>query len=171
MSELKELKDTAWVDIRHMLHQAYEMGLSKAQAASDEYVKGEMEKAFKEGLNAAWKAAIRIFSPDPPDGYTGAEIFKILGCGYHDAWKMSAEEAIPKINLYEKLKTYQAGDVIEDVGGTSYLIVGSNDESYIVISGSDFEPVYIGKELIRNYRNQNDPKDLQKVIDSIRGVG
>lgn len=168
MSELKELKDTAWVDTRHMLHQAYELGLSKAQAASDEHVKGEMERAYKAGLDDAWKAAVKIFSPDPPDGYTGAEIQEILGCGYHDAWKMTAEEAVRKTYEYEKMKTFQIGDVIEDIGGTYYLIVGINENSYIALSGSDFELLHIGKSLIRDYRNCHDPKDLQKVANAIR---
>lgn len=142
---------------------------AKVQASIDEYVKGEMERAYKAGLDDAWKVAVRIFSPDPPDGYTGAEIFKILGCEYHDAWKMTAEEAVRKTHEYEKTKTYQVGDVLEDVGGTNYLLIGTTENSYIAISGSDFEPVYIGKDLIRNYRNRNDRKDLQKVVSTIRG--
>ena len=116
-------------------------------------------EAYQMGLNDAWASAEKaIFRED------AWYVFDKLADDEDQSWilrEYTANEAMKIMEDYDLKNSYFVGDVITD-GKANYLIIGKNDISYRAISGSDFEPVSIGVDLICNYRNLNDRKDMNK---------
>ena len=57
-------------------------------------------------------------------------------------------------------------DIITD-GKINYLVIDITDKSYVALQGTDFEPVYIGKDYIKSYHNLHDSKDMRKIAEEI----
>lgn len=60
----------------------------------------------------------------------------------------------------------KVGDIITD-GKINYLVIDITDKSYVALQGTDFEPVYIGKDYIKSYHNLHDSKDMRKIAEEI----
>lgn len=60
----------------------------------------------------------------------------------------------------------KVSDIITD-GKINYLVIDITDKSYVALRGTDFEPVYIGKDYIKSYHNLHDSKDMIKVAEEI----
>ena len=66
----------------------------------------------------------------------------------------------------EKPDEIKASDIITD-GKINYLVIDVTDKSYVALQGTDFEPVYIGKDYIKSYHNLHDSKDMRKIVEEI----
>lgn len=66
------------------------------------------DKTYSDGLNDAWELAFKIAKMNM------TEITKIFGCGYSAISSLfTAEEALAKIEAYEKEKEIKVGDVVK----------------------------------------------------------
>lgn len=149
------------------LEEAYQKGF---EAGSHEATTLE----YQQGLNDAWECAKRIVLTKTDVNcpyFTVDELKKIFGystsqnvlCTY------SASEAIEKVKAYEqqqKADEIKVSDIITD-GKINYLVIDITDESYVALQGTDFEPVYIGKDYIKSYHNLHDSKDMRMIAKEI----
>jgi hypothetical protein len=129
---------------------------------------------YQQGLNDAWECAKRIVLTKTDENspyFTIDELIEIFGyctsqnvlCTY------SASEAIEKVKAYEeqqKADEIKVSDIITD-GKINYLVIDITDESYVALQGTDFEPVYIGKDYIKSYHNLHDSKDMRMIAKEI----
>lgn len=132
----------------------------------------DQESAYNKGLDDAWKAAKRIVCEVDDGGLSKKELRLIFNKGSLQAVirETTASEAIKRLNEYEARKAYKVGSVISDPKtGEKYLIFRITDTSYDCLSGSDFEPVGIGKDYIHQYTYMNDDKDMDALINGISG--
>lgn len=116
---------------------------------------------YQQGLADAWEAARKI---DDMSGNERHVCFGIAGA----AFKFTASEAIAKLREYEQQKAdeIKVGDIITD-GKINYLVIDITDKSYVALQGTDFEPVYIGKDFIKSYHNLHDSKDMRRIAEEI----
>lgn len=150
------------------LEEAYQKGF---EAGSYEATTLE----YQQGLNDAWECAKRIVLTKTNENspyFTVDELIEIFGyctsqnvlCTY------SASEAIEKVKAYEEQQKADAeikvGDIITD-GKINCLVIDITDKSYVALQGTDFEPVYIGKDYIKSYHNLHDSKDMRKIAEEI----
>lgn len=146
------------VDERKAIEEAYQKGFEAGQheATTLEY---------QQGLNDAWETIIKIALIPYAQR---SEIFD----GQQDilsiVQKFSPSEVIAKLREYEQQKAdeIKVSDIITD-GKINYLVIDITDKSYVALQGTDFEPVYIGKDYIKSYHNLHDSKDMRKIAEEI----
>ena len=72
------------------------------------------DKTYVDGLKDAWELAKKIYDSPYDGGLTNEAIEEIFGCEFGSvARKYTAEEALAKIEAYEKEKEIKVGDVVE----------------------------------------------------------
>jgi len=87
------------------------------------------DKTYSDGLNDAWELAKKIYDT------THADRNKIFGMdnscnGIKNVFDMfKPEEALAKIEAYEKEKEIKVGDVVEDEEGTKALVIDEATEN------------------------------------------
>lgn len=132
-----------------------------------------IEEAYQKGLDDAWECAKRIALTKTDVNcpyFTVAELEKIFGYSslqsVFDTY--SALEAVEKVKVHEQQKANEikVSDIITD-GKINYLVIDITDKSYVALQGTDFEPVYIGKDYIKSYHNLHDSKDMRKIAEEI----
>lgn len=90
------------------------------------------EKNYEQGLADAWELAKKIGAPIDFGGISNAELYKVFGthCVSDVFGKMTYEEALTKIEVYEKGKEIKVGDeVIHEVDGfrTKFFVTYLNE--------------------------------------------
>lgn len=167
--------------------EAYQKGVHDGSLDVKQRVDGAYQKGFEvgsheattleyqQGLNDAWECAKRIVLTKTDENspyFTVDELIEIFGyctsqnvlCTY------SASEAIEKVKAYEEQQKVddeiKVSDIITD-GKINYLVIDITDESYVALQGTDFEPVYIGKDYIKSYHNLHDSKDMRMIAKEI----
>ena len=82
-------------------------------------------KTYEMGLNDAWELAKKL------ESMPLEELKKIFGvCGFYSVIKQyKIEEALVKIEAYEKEKSVCVGDVVEDEEGTKALVIDKGTEN------------------------------------------
>lgn len=74
----------------------------------------ETAKTYEMGLNDAWELAKKIYHAPCDGGLENSEIEEIFGCKFGSVtYKYTAEEALAKIEAYEKEKEIKVGDVVK----------------------------------------------------------
>lgn len=158
------LKRLQPIDSSEEVRQAYEQG--KIDGVAQQYDAEEFRTGYECGMRDCWELATEI--ADMPCGELD-EIFNgywpfTAGC------KVTPFEAKEKVDDYKK--KIKIGDLIEEKSGTVYLVIDITDTSYKCLSGKSFEPVSIGKDYIKEYKNLHDGKDLYAVARGIvKGLG
>ena len=142
----------------------YQKGFDDAKRISEEVCQLEYNK----GLNDMWEAVKQLIVKwinGDDDVFGDKSIDEFIET-------YSASEAIAKLKAYEeqeKADEIKVGDIITD-GKINYLVIDITDKSYVALQGTDFEPVYIGKDYIGLYHNLNDHKDMQKIAEEINNA-
>ena len=120
---------------------------------------------YQQGLDDAWEAANWLLNNVVAEAYDLSDV-QSPAC----VLKMYApSKAIAMLREYEQQKVdaeIKVGDIITD-GKINYLVIDVTDKSYVALQGTDFEPVYIGKDYIKSYHNLHDPKDMRKIAEEI----
>lgn len=155
---LDNIKTSLKADRQKAIEEAYQKGF---EAGSHEATTLE----YEQGLNDAWGTIIKIALIPYAER---SEIFD----GQQDilsiVQKFSPSEVAAKLREYEQQKAdeIKVSDIITD-GKINYLVIDITDKSYVALQGTDFEPVYIGKDYIKSYHNLHDSKDMHKVAEEI----
>lgn len=81
-------------------------------------------KTYEQGLSDAWKLAKKLFAE-----YKDSELCEIFGKGwsYPKLMEFTYEEALAKIEAYEKEKEIKVGDEVRTEDGSTYWIIAIND--------------------------------------------
>lgn len=81
------------------------------------------DKTYANGLNDAWNLAKKIGQMDC------IYLDVIFGSDEESVWNHTYEEALAKIEAYEKEKSVCVGDVVEDEEGTKALVIDESTEN------------------------------------------
>jgi len=83
-----------------------------------------MEKTYEMGLTDAWELAKKIVMGVEDGGFDSQEVIDVFGKNRYYSFKdLTAEEALAKIEAYEKEKEIKVGDVVIDNDGVKALVV------------------------------------------------
>lgn len=89
-----------------------------------------MDKTYVDGLRDAWELAKKIYDSPYDGGLTNEAIEEIFGCKFGSVTrKYTAEEALAKIEVYEKEKEIKVENVVEDEEGTKALVIDEATEN------------------------------------------
>ena len=89
------------------------------------------DKTYEQGLTDAWELAKKIRVQPIDGGIPLNELEEIFGTTFMDTiFKNNTyEEALAKIETYEKEKEIKVGDVVEDEEGTKALVIDESTEN------------------------------------------
>lgn len=74
----------------------------------------DVEKTYSDGLNDAWELAKKIVMGVEDGGFDSQEVIDVFGKNRYYSFKdFTAEEALAKIEAYEKKESVCVGDVVE----------------------------------------------------------
>ena len=155
----KQIIDRVKSDIDWIAEQAHAKGYNEAKFI---YQNPNAESDYQRGLDDAWEAARKITNMQHKDRI---ECFGFVRV-YSD---LTASEVLAKLKAYEeqhKSGEIKVSDIITE-GKINYLVIDITDKSYVALQGTDFEPVYIGKDYIKSYHNLHDSKDMRKIAEEI----
>lgn len=85
-----------------------------------------MDKTYSDGLNDAWELAKKVILATDDGGISLNDITEIFGSAYCALRDFTYEEALAKIEAYEKEKEIEVGDVVK--------FEGLHEEKYGVVS-------------------------------------
>lgn len=158
------LKRLELLDSSEEIKRAYEQG--KIDGVAQQYDVEEFRTGYECGMRDCWELATEIAD------MSYVELDEIFD-GYlpfTSVCKVTPFEAKEKVDNYKK--KIKIGDLIEDKSGTVYLVIDITDGAYQCLSGESFEPVSIGKDYIKEYKNLHDCKDIFAVARGItKGLG
>ena len=159
------LKRLELLDSSEEIERAFEQG--KVAGVAQQYDVKEFRSGYECGMKDCWELAREIadMSGDVLDEIFGGSYWPFAG-----GCEMTPFEAKEKVDSYKK--KIKIGDLIEDKSGTVYLVIDITDGAYQCLSGESFEPVSIGKDYIKEYKNLHDCKDIFAVARGItKGLG
>lgn len=138
-------------------------GLDRLQKYEEEQI--PYSEAYNKGLNDAWELAKKLWLPTSYGGKNSEEVIKIFGCDYYAISKLfTPQEALAKLEAYEKANEIKVGDVVKNGNGeTEFVVIATSEET---ING---QPILrpIGKTLIKGviFVSDTDLKKTGKYID------
>ena len=103
----------------------YEIGIVESKYGETDWV-GEIDiadKTYAQGLYDAWELAKKIYHAPCDGGYSADEIKNIFGCTIGIMSKFTAEEALAKIEAYEKEKEIKVKTIVETHDGSHKGVV------------------------------------------------
>ncbi|MBR2408946.1 MAG: hypothetical protein IKB07_08320 [Lachnospiraceae bacterium] len=87
-------------------------------------------KTYEQGLADAWELAKKVLLGIKDGGFDSNSVMDIFGRVPYFVFKdFTAEEALAKIEAYEKEKEIKVGDVVEDEEGTKALVIDEGLEN------------------------------------------
>jgi len=93
-----------------------------------------MDKTYVDGLNDAWELAKKIYDSPYDGGFENEEIEEMFDCTFSKVThKFTAEEAIAKIEAYEKEKEIKVGDVVKGLSCDGIVTRLSDDDTFYVM--------------------------------------
>ena len=147
------------LDSSEEIKRAYEQG--KIDGVAQQYDAEEFRAGYECGMRDCWELSTEIAN------MSYVELDEIFD-GYlpfTNGCKVTPFEAKEKVDSHKK--KIEIGDLIEDKSGEVYLVIDITDGAYQCLSGESFEPVSIGKEYIKEYKNLHDCKDIFAVARGI----
>ena len=87
------------------------------------------QKTYEQGLADAWELAKKVILATDDGGISLNDITEIFGSAYYAMRDFTYEEALAKIEAYEKEKEIKVGDVVEDEEGTKALVIDESTEN------------------------------------------
>ena len=100
-----------------------EENLDKLQKCETEL---SWDEAYIKGLEDAWNLAIKLWLPSSYGGLKGSEVMNIFDCDYYAIAKLyTPQEALAKLEAYEKENEIKVGDVVE---------IESTKECYVILA-------------------------------------
>lgn len=159
------LKRLELLDSSEEIKRAYEQG--KIDGVAQQYDVEEFRTGYECGMRDCWELSREIVD------MTGSELDEIFGGEY---WPFAGGCEMTPFDAKKRIEDYknkiEIGDLIKDDGGTVYLVIDITDGAYQCLSGESFEPVSIGKDYIKEYKNLHDCKDIFAVARGItKGLG
>ena len=124
-----------------------------------------MDKTYTDGLNDAWEMANKI-----ADTLTTSERAKIFGYVVNGITVMdilrdfTPQEALAKLETYEKSKEINVGDVVEQ-NGHKFVIIFVNGE---YVNGIDVDGRFSNIS-IKNCKKTNRHIDITSVLEQLKG--
>lgn len=144
------------VDEKKVIEEAYQKGF---EVGSHEATTLE----FQRGLDYAWEAITKIAKM--PDGERMTHFGEVWISNILNVYSLDQIFTILEKSEFEP-DEIKVSDIITD-GKINYLVIDITDKSYVALQGTDFEPVYIGKDYIKSYHNLHDSKDMRKIAEEI----
>lgn len=138
------------------LEEAYQKGFEVGQHEATTF-------EYQRGLDEAWEAITKIAKM--PDGERMMHFGEVWISNILNAYSLDQIFTILKKSEFEP-DEIKVSDIITD-GKINYLVIDITDKSYVALQGTDFEPVYIGKDYIKSYHNLHDSKDMRKIAEEI----
>lgn len=156
----------------------YPYGIRIAKGVEFMFGKEEMiSKTYEDGLADAWELARKIVLQPSKGGMPGKDMSSIFG----ERWTLTnilknhtPQQALAKIEAYEKAKEIKVGDVVRSIS--------SPDNEYLVITKKDDESVYeygvinltsmtIGRITgsLSKFEKTGRTVDIQHILEQIRG--
>lgn len=84
------------------------------------------DEAYIKGLEDAWNLAIKLWLPTSYGGLKDSEVMNIFDCDYYAIAKLyTPQEALAKLEAYEKENEIKVGDVVE---------IESTKECYVILA-------------------------------------
>ena len=138
LDKLTPLDKALSSELGEAYHKGFESG--SHEATTLEYQQGleDMHEAIKKIYNMSVEDKDAVFDTQTL---------------YYIVNNYTANEIMKKLATYEQQKAdaeIKVGDIITD-GKINYLVIDITDKSYVALQGTDFEPVYIGKDYIKSY--------------------
>jgi hypothetical protein len=106
--------------------------------ALEDVIENEIKEAYNKGLNDAWELAKKMVAPAYIGGMGNSECIAVFGMnlnGYEILSKYTPQEALAKLEAYEKEQAeIKVGDVVE-VNGYKFLVTTvANDHINLIDS-------------------------------------
>lgn len=108
-------------------------GLGEAFFANENI---DVNKTYEMGLSDAWELAKKIYHAPCDGGLENSEIEEIFDCKFGSVtYKYTAEEALAKIEAYEKGKDIKVGDVVIIDDDVNAIVIDEiSEESVFVLT-------------------------------------
>ena len=134
------------------------------------------KEAYEKGLNDAWELARKICGEanSKNSNLTGKQLGEIFGYS-HSGTIMdnnTYQQALAKIEAYEKSQQIQVGDVVRSILGNEYLVITREDDdsdyNYGVI---DLNTMTVDRitGILSNFKKTGQHIDISSILEQIRG--
>jgi len=126
------------------------------------------DKTYEKGLADAWELAKKIYHAPCEGGLENREIEEIFDCKFGSVThKYTAEEALAKIEAYEKEKEIKVGSIVEFIGGANKGVVTlvRTKGDFFVLWDNGTADTYKANEL------RNTGRTAEGLTDLLRQIG
>jgi preprotein translocase subunit YajC len=124
-------------------------------------------EAYNKGLNDVWELAKKLWCPTNYGGMDIEEVIKIFDCDYFAISKLyTPQEALAKLEAYEKSKEIKAGDVVESINtGRIGVITKVEENGKYVIFADGTSGMFAHDDIRKTGRYI----DITSVLEQLRG--
>ncbi len=127
----------------------------------------ETQEAYNKGLEDAWELAKKLWLPTSYGGMDSEEVMKIFGCDYYAISKLyTPQEALAKLEAYEKSKEINVGDVVESINTGRIGIITKVEENGKYVMFVDGMSGMLAHDDIKK---TNKHIDINSVLEQLRG--
>lgn len=124
-------------------------------------------EAYIKGMEDAWNLAIKLWLPTNYGGVTDSEVRNIFDCDYYAIAKLyTPQEALAKLEAYEKSKEIKAGDVVESINtGRIGVITKVEENGKYVIFADGTSGMFAHDDIRKTGRHI----DITSVLEQLKG--
>ena len=122
-----------------------------------------MDKTYTDGLNDAWELARKLYEMKSKEF---DEVFKNVH--YVDVFYCyTPQEALAKLETYEKLKEINVGDVVELADGTKAVVMDRFDDEVFALFTEN--GCVQNLKIKSNFKKTNKHIDITSVFEQLKG--
>lgn len=131
-------------------------------------------EAYNKGLEDAWKLARKITAASCDGGLAERELYKVFDTPFARAiFKCNTyQEALAKLEAYEKSKEIKVGDVVEEIcTGRHFLIITEEEYGMYNLGVIDLNKMRIDRICndTRYFKKTNKHIDIEKILEQLKG--
>ena len=123
---------------------------------------------YNKGLEDAWELAKKLWLPTFNGGMACEELEVIFDCAYNNiSKKFTPQEALAKLEAYEKENELKVGDVVELADGTKAVVMDRFDDEIFALFNENgcVENLNIKSD----FKKTNKHIDITSVLEQLRG--